>query len=148
MFLPFFFSFFSSSPINKCCLYEGAYKKDEEGLFIRKCGNRTRSDNGFKLKGRFRLDIIKKLLWRQWGPGTGCPEKLWLPDPWNCSRPAWMGLWATWSSGRCPCPWQDGVELKSLSVPPRPNHSTTLYLCRTMSWYLPSCFLTDEFHQS
>jgi len=21
-----------------------------------------------------------------------------------------MGLWATWSSGRCPCPWQ-GVEL-------------------------------------
>jgi len=19
-----------------------------------------------------------------------------------------MGLWATWSSGRCPCPWQGG----------------------------------------
>jgi len=24
--------------------------------------------------------------------------------PWKCSRPGWMGLWATWSSGRCPCP--------------------------------------------
>ena len=28
--------------------------------------------------------------------------------PWKCSRPGWMGLWATWSSGRCPCP-QQGV---------------------------------------
>ncbi|KFU98841.1 U5 small nuclear ribonucleoprotein 200 kDa helicase, partial [Tauraco erythrolophus] len=35
-----------------------------------------------------------------------CPEKLWLPHPWQCSRPGWMGLWATWCSGRCPCPWQ------------------------------------------
>ncbi|NXN00301.1 PGAP2 factor, partial [Sylvia borin] len=24
----------------------------------------------------------------QWGPGTGCPEQLWLPlDPWQCPRP-------------------------------------------------------------
>jgi len=22
-----------------------------------------------------------------------------------------MGLWATWSSGRCPCPWHGEVEL-------------------------------------
>jgi len=28
--------------------------------------------------------------------------------PWQCSRPGWMGLWATWSGGRCPCPWQGG----------------------------------------
>jgi len=26
----------------------------------------------------------------------------------QCSRPGWMGLWATWCSGRCPCPWQGG----------------------------------------
>uniref|UniRef100_A0A672TPD8 Uncharacterized protein n=1 Tax=Strigops habroptila TaxID=2489341 RepID=A0A672TPD8_STRHB len=24
--------------------------------------------------------------------GTGCPEKLWLPHPWQCSRPGWTGL--------------------------------------------------------
>jgi len=48
------------------------------------------------------------LRWEWWGTGTGCPEKLWMPPPWKCSRPGWMGLWATWSSGRCPCPWQGG----------------------------------------
>jgi len=41
--------------------------------------------------------------WQQ--PGTGCPEKLWLSPAWQCSRPGWMGFWATCSSGRCPCPW-------------------------------------------
>ncbi|KFV58812.1 hypothetical protein N341_11645, partial [Tyto alba] len=37
-----------------------AYRKDEEGLFIRECRNRMRV-NGFKLKdGRFKLDIRQK----------------------------------------------------------------------------------------
>ncbi|PKU43375.1 hypothetical protein llap_6319 [Limosa lapponica baueri] len=41
------------------CL-KGAYRKEGEGLFFRKCSDRIRS-NGFKLKeGRFRLDIRKK----------------------------------------------------------------------------------------
>uniref|UniRef100_A0A8C8BJ66 Uncharacterized protein n=1 Tax=Otus sunia TaxID=257818 RepID=A0A8C8BJ66_9STRI len=35
-------------------------------------------------------------------------EKLWLPPPCKGSRPGWTGLWATWASGRCPCPWQGG----------------------------------------
>ena len=35
----------------------GAYRKAEEGLFIRACSNRTR---GIGLKLRFRLDIRKK----------------------------------------------------------------------------------------
>ena len=26
-------------------------------------------------------------------------------EPW-LDGPGWMGLWASWSSGRCPCPWQ------------------------------------------
>jgi len=52
--------------------------------------------------------LTDSLLRGWWGTGTGCPERLWLPPPWKCSRPGWMGFWATWSSGRCPCPWQGG----------------------------------------
>jgi len=43
-----------------------------------------------------------------WDPGTGCPEKLWIPHHWKCLQSGWMGLWAAWCSGRCPCPWQGG----------------------------------------
>ena len=35
--------------------------------------------------------------------GTGCPVRLWMSQPWKHSRPGWMGLWATWSRGRCLC---------------------------------------------
>lgn len=38
--------------------------------------------------------------------GASCPKQLWVYQPWNCSRPGWMVLWATWSSGKRPCPWQ------------------------------------------
>ena len=39
---------------------KGAYKKAQEGLFTRACGDRTRGD-GFQLQeGRFRLDVGKK----------------------------------------------------------------------------------------
>ena len=53
-----------------------------------------------------------------WGTGTGCPEKLWMSHTWKCSRPGWMGLGATWSSGRCPCPWQRVVTRLSLRFLP------------------------------
>jgi len=72
---------------------EGADRKDGEGLFTRVCSDRTRG-NGCKLKeGRFRLEIRKKFFtMRVVSTGTGCPEKLWLPPPWQCSRPGWMEL--------------------------------------------------------
>ena len=47
-------------------------------------------------------------LWERRGAGPGCPEKLWLPPPWQCSRPGWTGLWAPCSGRRGPCPWQGG----------------------------------------
>jgi len=34
-----------------------------------------------------------------------------------------MGLWATWSSGRCPCPWQGHWNWMICEVPSNPNHS-------------------------
>jgi len=32
-----------------------------------------------------------------------------MPNPWQCSRPRGMELWAAWAGGRCPCPWE-GAE--------------------------------------
>jgi len=29
------------------------------------------------------------------------PERLWMPHPWRCSRPGWMGPWAAWPSVKC-----------------------------------------------
>lgn len=52
--------------------------------------------------------------------GTGCPEKLWMPCPWKCSRSGWMWLWSTWPSGGCPWPWKVGwnqIIFKRLSNP-------------------------------
>lgn len=77
------------------------YKKAGEELFRRAGSDRTRGC-GVKLKdGRFRLDIRKIYFTvrvaRHW---KRCPESLWKPHPWKCSRPGCMRLWATWSSGR------------------------------------------------
>jgi len=80
-------------PYSSLPVPEGACKKTVEGLFTRTCSDRTRG-NGFKLKeGRFRLVIRKKFftlnMVRNW---NRCPEKLWMPPPWKCSSPGWMGL--------------------------------------------------------
>ena len=70
-----------------------AYRKAGEGLFTRACIDRARG-NGLLLKeGRFRLAVREKFFTvrvvRHW---NRFPEKLWLPHPWKCSRPGWMGL--------------------------------------------------------
>jgi len=82
---------------------KGAYMKAGEGLFTRSCRNRTRG-SGSKLKeGRFRSDIRKKFFTkRKVRPWHRLAEMLWMSPPCKHSRPGW----ATWSSGRCPFPWQ------------------------------------------
>jgi len=75
-------------------------KQEEEWIFTRSCSDRAKR-NGFKLKeGRFRSNVRRKLFTqRAVRPWHCCPEKLWVPHPWRCSRPGWMGPWAAWAGG-------------------------------------------------
>ena len=78
------------------------------------------------------LDSIverNSVLWWRWGIRKDCPEKLWMSHPWKCSRPGWMGPWAAWSSGRCPCPWQGNWNKMLFKVSSSPNHSKILWFC-------------------
>ena len=105
---------------------KGACKQKGSQLFTGEHNGRTRG-NGFKLKeGRFILDIGGNSLLREWwGVGTGCLERLWMLRLWRCSRPSWMGLWATWSSIKCggwwSCLWQGGWSFMILEVPSNPS---------------------------
>ena len=44
-----------------------------------------------------------------------------------------MGLWANWSSGRCPCPWQGGWNEMIFKAPSNPNGSMILRFLATLS---------------
>lgn len=44
----------------------------------------------------------------------------------RCSRPCWMGIWAAWSRGWCPCPLWGGWNWMIFKVPANPNHSMIL----------------------
>ena len=79
--------------------------------------------------GKFVTTIILegKRVVRCW---AGCPERLWMPRTWRCSRPGWMGPWAAWSSIKCrrwwPCVWEGGWSLMIIEVPSNPSHSMIL----------------------
>ena len=49
--------------------------------------------NDLKLKERrFRLDIWKKFFtWRGGEAVAQLPRELWVPHPWRCSGPGWVG---------------------------------------------------------
>ena len=66
------------------------------------------------------------------------------PKSWKCSRPVWMELCATWSSGRCPCSWQGGWNQMIFKVPSNSNHSAILWFYDSKSW-LYSRFLNLPF---
>lgn len=57
-------------------------------------------------------------------------------------RPAYMGLWLTWSSGRCPCPWQGGGNLKVFKVPSNPFYISKRSWSQAgaLIWSYPCCF--------
>lgn len=48
------------------------------------------------------------LLQGWWDIGTVCPETTQISHYGMCSKSGWTGLWATWSSERCPCPGHGG----------------------------------------
>ena len=107
------------------------YKKGNQ-LFTRVDSGRRRG-NGFKLRAYvLSLDWMSggNSSWREWwGSRTGCPERLWMFCLWRCSRPDWMGCWATWSSSRSggwwPCLWQEVWNVVILGVPSNLSHSVS-----------------------
>jgi len=82
-----------------------------------------------------------------WGADTGCPERLWMPLTWRCSRPGWMGPWAAWPSNKCggwqPCLWRGGWSFMILVVHSNPSHSMIVWLYDCMIlilwFYAESC---------
>ena len=70
------------------------------------------------------------------GKPYGFFEQIWMPPPWMCSRPGWVGFWATWSSGKCPCPWQGGWNEMTCKVPSNSNHPLIL---RYLQWQGKAC---------
>ena len=54
------------------------------------------------------------------------PRELWVPHPWRCPRPGWMGPWAAWAGGWTTSPLKGvggGWALRSFPT------QLTLWLC-------------------
>jgi len=51
-----------------------------------------------------------------------------MPYPWKHSRPSWMGLWATWSSWRCPCSLQGIWARWPVKAPSNPSPYDSMIL--------------------
>ena len=81
--------------------------------------------------------------WGWWGTGADCPEKPWMSHSWNCSRPGWMGLWATWSSGSGPYPRQRTWKQIVFQVSSNPSNSVILQFYDSMK-RLPQFHIADD----
>ena len=122
------------SPYSSLPVPEGAYRKDGEGLFTRVCSDRTRGKGCKPKEGRFRLDVRKKFFTtRVVRHRHRLPREAVAAPSLAVLRPGWMELWATWSSGRCPCSWQGGWNQMIFKVPSNPYHSMFLYYGATES---------------
>ena len=62
-----------------------------------------------------------------WRTGTGCPRRLWMPQPWRHSRPGWMWLWAAWSDGWRPCTQKGGWNYMIFEALFNSGHSMILW---------------------
>ena len=66
----------------------------------------------------------------------------WMPCPWKCSRPGWTGLWATWSSERCPAHSRrvgTGRSIRSLPT------QTILWFCVLESSLILSSWKSEKY---
>lgn len=88
--------------------------------------NKLKEENFSYLSGQ------NSLLWGWWDSGTGCPEKLWVPQPGQCSRASFIRPWATCSSGKRPCQGQGRGDGTRWSLRPLPilNRLWLYTLCK------------------
>lgn len=75
--------------------------------------------HGFKIKqGRYRLHIRRNSNsedgLRRTLTGTGCPENLWMFNPWRHSQPGWMGFLGNLVYWKVPSPMARQSELDNL----------------------------------
>ena len=57
-----------------------------------------------------------------------------MPHPWKHSKSGWTGLWATWSSWRCPCALQEGWARWPLKVPSNKNYLVIQSVLEVWQW--------------
>lgn len=94
----------------------------------------------FQLKEwRRRLDIWRNFFTQKAVKHQhSCPEKLWMPLPWRCSRQGWMGPWIAWAGGEQPCPLQGVGTWVSFKVSSNPSSSLILWEVYQFTWRLPT----------
>ena len=89
-------------------------------------------------KGRWSTSF--QLCHRLGGFGQNAWSRKTKTHPWKHSRPGWTGLWATWSSWRCPCSLQGAGTRWPLKAPSNPNHSGI----RHHPQFLPKIFQVEQ----
>lgn len=67
------------------------------------------------------MDMVIFLLF-----GILCSSNAW--SIWKCSRPGLRVVWATWSCGQCPYPWQEGWNQVIFQACLNPNNFATPWL--------------------